>query len=715
MFQQLELFEHRPPRSPAPAVALGRPDAIPQADLQARVLETGLVDADFVGQFFSRWPPGTMADEHWLRDLTSQHEAIRLELVRGDGKSNQAQVYFHLLCEQLGELCGPLLAGSLARATQGQRLQVLRSHLGFGLRPSERQILANLCNGRPGLISHRVWVRRGAVEAMGERLGLKGLLLVQLTAPNESNFCLEPMFTDPGMALARAIREARRAKGLSQRELARLVGIDFQQLHHFEHGRHIPGHESQELIERLVHVLDTPAILAAFHASSEWRDRQKPHARSRDVFFADFLSPTHDEQLARMQKFECARDGVSRGGKRQAGGRLATNSMRNYRQLIARVLTFCQLAANPANARLSGLGLPADEVSILDAGHPPFLEGTLAWLHLRTGRAHLARGEGNLLGKLIDLFSPKGFFYSCAEELARILPAASLARCPATWPAGSDQPGITCRSDSERIRARCREVSRFLLPMQSEARNAAPARDTLRDIVPAMRAHFHLLEAPMTILARTKRLSPRSADDLTELQARAMLAVSCRYPVRPETLQAMRLSDVIVGPGGHVEMLFHPNKNGRSFRAQQLVHRPLPRELASFLLAYLELARPRFCLIDGSPWLFLNPDGGQLSDYHLARAFNCLAARYAPELFPDGLRAHRMRSIVATDLVTRFGRRVGTILAADALVDHECTITRSYVLREPDPEWLQVGDASSEAAVRAAWHASRVRLKPPPA
>lgn len=185
----------------------------------------------------------------------------------------------------------------------------------------------------------------------------------------------------------------------------------------------------------------------------------------------------------------------------------------------------------------------------------------------------------------------------------------------------------------------------------------------------------------------------------------ALFALSCWRPRRPEEWGLMRVNDLIVGADGTVAVLCRPKKNGASYRAQSQVFTNLPPELALYVRDYLDYARP---LLLGRPPtaqdpLFCNRLGRKLTAQSVGVMFKELVAAFAPELFPMGLNPHALRTLVTTDLVTRYGRKVGGNLAADALIDHASTALKSYLIREPDPARLQSGDKTQEAAVAAAY------------
>lgn len=171
----------------------------------------------------------------------------------------------------------------------------------------------------------------------------------------------------------------------------------------------------------------------------------------------------------------------------------------------------------------------------------------------------------------------------------------------------------------------------------------------------------------------------------------------------------MQAKDLLPGPQGRLQLWFRPEKNQASRRAQDLVFEPVPPEIAEHLEDYLRFARPILARGRHPVHLFFNHHGEQVTEYHLRAHQDRLVRRYAPEIFPCGLRPHRLRSIVSTDYSDRFGRRMGALLAADALVDHENTIKRYYVLRDPDPKSLQAGPKTAEATIAAAWRAAARR------
>ncbi len=707
---------HPAPKSqPLSPASVEPPPPFTVGSLTRRATQGLSLPAAFVRAFFRRWRGATVCDAGWLRQLQDCIETIRQKVVRGPADSNRLQSSFNSLTEFIAESSGAALRPALTGLAPAERLSTLTTLVGFGLRKSERDLVALLAMVPPELAALWLWTHREMLQTLESRLGIPGLL-VDVAPPTEAVFDLKPTYANPAMAFAQELDIGRRRSGLTLSQLAALLG---KRLQHFTDGRRVPGHgpESIEHVIRLAVVLNNPSILDAYSVTRHHRDRLHGVVKRQDIYYTNYLTLEHQRQVDAVLGWDDRQSGVTRGGRRYSGGKLADGSHVLYRLYFARGMTYAQLPRHGDNPRLRGLGLPAQEVSILDLGHPQFLADMLKWYRTRQGRMAPAQSDAAFLGKMRNYFDPRdGYFYEAAEQLAKTLPPASIARCPSVWPENSDAPGTPCRTDAERIRARCYEADaeiRALLPM---AQNAPPSADRLRDITPAMARFWHLLEAPLTVLTRIPRKIPRTRIEALLLQACAILAFACWRPLRIGDYANLRLSDVIVLADGRLEVRIHPWKNRGSRRAREQIFQVMPPELAEHLLDYLQLGRDLLSPPGGdSPWLFFNHAGQKTTDYHIRRYQALLLEQYGKDIFPDGITIQRRRSLVATDCLTRFGWAAGLPLAARALVDAESTVAKYYVLREPDLTRLQPGEPTQAAAISAAYRAvtgRKVRATP---
>ncbi len=656
---------------------------------------------------FASWAGATPCDQRWLVLVNARWESIRQRTVHGERRSNQLQATHHVIWETLGPLLGRVAAPVLAPLTWEMRLPRLRALLAFLLRPKERDLIDFLEGGPPEQAAQRVQERSRAVRELEARLDLMGILSAGLPAQGELDFALEVQEEDPGLAFGRAIVRRREELGLTQAEFARSVGLLPQNLYHIEKGQELPGPASMDLVARIVSGLNAPPVLAAYWTSRNFRNRQKPRCERNDVDLWAYVSAAHQAEFADFMVHENSRQHVPRRGRRDSGGRLAPNSRKGYYLFFRQVLATLQLPADEPDPRRRGLGLPATDVSFLDLTCVSFLHEHYRRQHLRCGRDSFARGDAMMLGKLIDLCSEDGYIYRHAERLAQTLPAASLARCPTHWPEGSECPGAPCQNAAAQIRAQCRVIRETVAPWRREATHAAPSSRHLRLLAPLLAQKRYPLEGLLEILHRPHRRFPRTRAEAFTMMILAILALQCWRPRRPEEFGRLRLEDLVLAGDGRTLALSHPGKNGHSLRARQQVFRALPPELAQPVRDYLDHARPLIFpgLKSAKDLVFCNRRGGELSSQTVGGLLKELVDQFAPDLFPMGLTPHVLRTIVATDLAVRFGEKVGTLLAADALIDHECTTLKSYILQLPNPVPEQEGEKTQEAAVAAAYRA----------
>lgn len=349
-----------------------------------------------------------------------------------------------MLLDFIATASAAALTAELTGRPLAERLPALDACVGFALQRTEHELITLLAKGRPEQMASLHWGHRELLQTFEQRFGLPAGLLVDRDSPPAELFSLEPTYANPELAFAHELRRARQAKGLTLRQLADAVSGHLQRLQSMEKGHHLPGHyrESRARVHALALILDSPDLLLAFRASSEFWDRTRPGAKAKDIVYADYASTEHAAQIAALLRWEDRRTGVPRGGRRNSAGKLKASSKKKNRQYLAQSLAYWQLPPGGPYERLRGLGRPASEVSLLDLGDETQFRGTVEWFHARNGREHCAKSEAALFGKIQDYFAPGyGYFNKNSEELASTLPRASLERCPGSGRRAPTVPG----------------------------------------------------------------------------------------------------------------------------------------------------------------------------------------------------------------------------------------------------------------------------------
>jgi hypothetical protein len=396
-------------------------------------------------------------------------------------------------------------------------------------------------------------------------------------------------------------------------------------------------------------------------------------------------------------------------------GDLAENSKANYRRILFIGFAAMQLPVD-GPPRLQGLGLPAQQATIIDLLHMPVRTQWLQLLLARGERSHIAYSDKLPLIRMAYLCAPKtGFYWIHAQALVDLHPEAIERCCPMEWPEGADQPGSPATTPIDRLRALCYEAHAWF-EKRADAASYAPFNPHhLKKLTTLLDSYPRPLGGVIVLLRRI----PSNGTNTTPDKFHAMmiccyLALACYHPPRTGDGLLYDSTTAYKNRDGTIMLYFKsPVKNEDSALGCVEIREILPRALARFVLPYLKLRNRMRCANDPKAF-FVSADGQTLTAATLYHQLDRIVRHYAPDIFPTGINPHYLRHIVSTDLCVRFGMERGVGLASLALRDAEGTVRKSYVLTSNLDEYKLVrGDITRKRAIQDAAREARKQPHPP--
>lgn len=374
------------------------------------------------------------------------------------------------------------------------------------------------------------------------------------------------------------------------------------------------------------------------------------------------LSSAHEAEFSRLIKHDNEAPKKMRGGSgaRDVEEDLAESTEESYHHYVKIAVAAATLTPNKSLPQLSGLGRTADTFHLFEIGFDAEFEAANCLIAARGARRPKGREDAPRLHKLADWYAPvDGSFFRDAEYWAGF--DTVVARCPNTWPPNTPLAGTACENEIQRIQAACYAIHRKLSQAARRADKAPCSVSWLGELAVLMAEYNYPRVGVCRLIHRlhafliNQPLDRRSALWMAVL---AVLALEIWRPPRPGEIQWFRFHQKRFDfDADHPLILRFPKteKNWASIFGASFVA-PVPRELKKFFRPWLKKGRPFLAPRNDTTAFFLNSRGGALSPEVFRRTLDDIIALMASDIFPDGIRPHFFRHIVAADFIAHWGQ-----------------------------------------------------------